>query len=65
MKIHTNLVKWRQNIREQKGLFSSVLSPFYRVCMGFCASVSAPASISAASVNQAVVFHLPGRNTII
>ena len=33
---------------EQKGLFFSVLSPFYRVCMGFHASVSI------ASVNQAL-----------
>ena len=52
MKFYTNPVKWRRNIRERKGLFSSVPSPFYRACMEFRASVSA--SVSVASVNQAL-----------
>ena len=45
--IHTNPVEWRQNILEQKGLFSSVSSPFYRVCMEFHSSVSVSGLVSA------------------
>ena len=52
-KFHTNSVKRRRNRRERKGFFSSVPSPFYRVCMEFCASVSVSPSVSVASVNQA------------
>ena len=58
-KFHTNSVKPRRNRRERKGLFSCVPSPFYRVCMGFCASVTVSASVSVASVNQALGIH-PG-----
>ena len=48
-KLHTEPVKQRRNRRERKGLFSSVPSLFYRVCVEFRASVNI------ASVNQALV----------
>ena len=62
-KFHTNSVKPRRNRRERKGLFSCVPSPFYRVCMGFCASVTVSASVSVASVNQALGIHPGGWGT--
>ena len=59
-KFHTNPVKRRQNIREWKGLFSSVLSPFYRVCMEFCVSISVSTNSISASVSIAGVNHTLG-----
>ena len=53
-KSHINPVKWRRSRGKQTLLFSSVPSPFYRVCMEFRASVS----VSVASVNQALVLIL-------
>ena len=47
-KFHTNPVKRRRNRRKQTLPFSSVSSPFYRVCMELRSSVSV------ASVNQAL-----------
>ena len=49
-----------QNRGERKGLYSSFPSPFYRFYMGIRASVSVSASISAAGVNQALLFGLQG-----
>ena len=51
-KAHTKPVKQRQNKSKQTLPFSYVLSPFYRVCREFYASVSVSASIYAASVNH-------------
>ena len=59
MKFRTNPVKCRQNIRERKGLFSSVPSLFHMVCIGFCAFASISTSVSVASVNQALPFNIP------
>ena len=47
-KFHTNPIKRRRNRRKKTLPFSSVPSPFYRVCIELCASVSV------ASVNQAL-----------
>ena len=49
-KFHTNPVKRRRNRRKQTLPFSSVPSPFYRVCMELRSFVS----VSVASVNQAL-----------
>ena len=59
LKFRTNPVKCRQNIREWKGLFSSVPSLFHMVCIGFCAFVSISTCVSVASVNQALPFNIP------
>ena len=52
MKIHINPGCKMETEQERMGLFPSILSPFYRVCMEFCASVSISASVSVV-VNQA------------
>ena len=53
-KFHINSVKRRRNRRKETLPFSSVPSPFYRVYIEFRASVSVSASVSVASVNQAL-----------
>lgn len=44
-KSHTNPLKWRPNRRKQTLQFSSVPSPFHRVCMGLRASISVSISL--------------------